>query len=289
MHIHARIWRTLEVDRIARPSDEHTLACDILNASASDILFVTQTELSGLSRITMTVSGRTRPVQDLLLREREAMYALMEEHYRGISRASFERDLSDKDWVVEVVEEGSGTLLGFSTQKLLEITLEDGEVRALFSGDTIVARSQWGSSALLGAWSRLALELMDAHKASELYWFLICQAVRTYRFLPAFFRDFFPRYDTATPGRERMILDALGRQQFSNAYDSNHGIVRVNPSSYVLRPNIMDICSVSRPDPHHQFFVERNPQYAKGDELCCIALLTRTNLTRAGRRVIGIN
>jgi hypothetical protein len=42
-------------------------------------------------------------------------------------------------------------------------------------------------------------------------------------------------------------------------------------------------------DPHVRFFVERNPEHAMGDELCCIAPLTGDNFTKAARRVIGID
>jgi len=36
-----------------------------------------------------------------------------------------------------------------------------------------------------------------------------------------------------------------------------------------------------------RFFVERNPGHACGDELCCLAPLTRANFTPAAHRVIG--
>jgi hypothetical protein len=36
-----------------------------------------------------------------------------------------------------------------------------------------------------------------------------------------------------------------------------------------------------------RFFIERNPGHARGDELCCLAPLTRENFTRAAYRTIG--
>ena len=40
-------------------------------------------------------------------------------------------------------------------------------------------------------------------------------------------------------------------------------------------------------DPHVRYFAELNPGHARGDELCCIAPLTRENFTLAAQRVIG--
>jgi hypothetical protein len=36
-----------------------------------------------------------------------------------------------------------------------------------------------------------------------------------------------------------------------------------------------------------RFFLERNPHYDRGDELCCLAPLTQENFTRAAYRVIN--
>ena len=39
-------------------------------------------------------------------------------------------------------------------------------------------------------------------------------------------------------------------------------------------------------DPHVRFFVERNPGHARGDELCCLAPLTRQNFSATAERLI---
>ena len=39
-------------------------------------------------------------------------------------------------------------------------------------------------------------------------------------------------------------------------------------------------------DPNVQFFVAQNPEHANGDELCCIAPLTRDNFTEAAYRIL---
>ena len=54
-----------------------------------------------------------------------------------------------------------------------------------------------------------------------------------------------------------------------------------------LRDDIAPITAERLTDPHVRFFVERNSGHAQGDELCCLAPLTRANFTPAAYRVIG--
>ena len=44
-----------------------------------------------------------------------------------------------------------------------------------------------------------------------------------------------------------------------------------------LRAGIADITPERLKDPYVQFFVERDPHYHLGEELCCLAPLTRAN------------
>jgi hypothetical protein len=160
-------------------------------------------------------------------------------------------------------------------------------VRALFSGDTIIDRRHWGDSALARVWGRLALALLDEHPAEELYWFLISKGYKTYRFLPVFFQEFYPRPEVPTPGRVAEVLDALARCKFPREYDPGRGIVRAGPGKEYLRDEVAPVTPGRLADPHVRFFVERNPGHLWGDELCCLAPLTRANFTPAAYRVLG--
>jgi hypothetical protein len=193
--------------------------------------------------------------------------------------------LAEKDWVI-VVADPSGQLCGFSTQRVLEVEVAGRLVSALFSGDTIIDRAHWGDQALAHVWGRLALSLIDRGGA-DLYWFLISKGYKTYRFLPVFFHEFYPRHDTATPGLARAVLDALAGSRYPEDYDPEKGIIRATPQQYWLRPDLADVPVERLADPHVRFFLACNPGYRWGDELCCLAPLTRDNFTRAAYRVIG--
>jgi hypothetical protein len=138
---------------------------------------------------------------------------------------------------------------------------------------------------LAAAWGKLAFRLLEEHPDENLVWFLITQGFRTYRFLPVFFRAFYPRYDEPTPAWAVSLIDALGNIKFPHSYEPESGIVK-NRGGYRLRQGIGEVGSRRLRDPHVRFFAEQNAGHVHGDELCCIAPLTRGNFTRAAQRII---
>jgi hypothetical protein len=235
----------------------------------------------------MRLDVRLVNVPDLTMSERDEMCRLMERHYANVQRPVFEADLASKRWVILVSDPADGRLCGFSTQRLIDVAVEGRPVTVLFSGDTIIGREHWGDRALSHAWGRLALSLIDADPDSELYWFLISQGYRTYRFLPVFFHEYYPRHDVATPSWARVVIDAAARATFPEGYDAEAGVIRASERQYRLRAGLAEVTPERLKDPQIGFFHLRNPGHALGDELCCLAPLTRANFTTAAYRVIG--
>lgn len=235
----------------------------------------------------MKLVGRLVRVDELTPEQREQMFALMDAHYCNMVRARFEQDLGEKQWAIVVSDPISDELCGFSTQVLLNGKVHGRPVKALFSGDTIVDRRHWGDNTLSRVWGRFALSLMDGHAGEELYWFLISKGYKTYRFLPLFFREFYPRPEEPTPGWVGDLIDALARQKFRHDYDEQGGVIRADGSKDRLRDGVAPVTDERRRDPYVDFFVRKNPGHDRGDELCCVAPLTRENFTRAAYRVIG--
>src|SRR5439155_17450796 len=94
----------------------------------------------------MKLTGRLVPVAAVTAAQREAMWRLMDRHYADVCRDSFEHDLAEKEWVIQVFD-AAGELCGFSTQMLLEVSASGRPIRALVSGDTIIDRERWGAIA----------------------------------------------------------------------------------------------------------------------------------------------
>lgn len=231
--------------------------------------------------------GATVPVDALTGRERDQMYSLMFKYYANVDRSAFDADLNEKQWVIRLIDRERNQILGFSTQMLLAIGTDSDDAAALFSGDTIVDRDYWARNELARMWGRFALSLIDAHPARPLYWFLIAKGYKTYRFLPTFFHEFYPRYDVASSTPLKQIVDQLAMRKYPTRYDSRAGIITADRDACCLRSGVADVTHERLRDPHVRFFVERNPGHVDGDELCCLAPLTRDNFTRAAYRVIG--
>lgn len=198
--------------------------------------------------------------------ERGAMLVLMDEYFLGVTHEQFESDLTEKNWVI-LLEDG-GRLRGFST-----MLVRDGVVH---SGDTIVHRDAWGSSALVRTWAEAVRDLRPE------YWLLITSGFRTYRFLPVFWKEFWPRFDA--PVRPA-LLETLARERFGSRY--HNGIVRFD-APQVLRNDLKEIPPSRLGDPHIQFFARANAGHAHGDELVCVCPLTPANQTAAGRRLVAL-
>jgi len=171
---------------------------------------------------------------------------------------------------------------------VLDFTVDGAPGHALFSGDTIVDRRCWGQNLLAQAWGRLALTLIDEYPGGSLYWFLISKGYKTYRFLPLYFREFYPRFDVATPAWAKAAVEVLARRKYADAFDPVAGIIRAEPGACRLRDGVAAITPARLRDPHVKFFAERNPGHPRGDELCCIAPLNRQNFTLAARRPLGL-
>jgi hypothetical protein len=233
------------------------------------------------------LKGMLVPLPAVTPAQREAMFRLLEHYYENVTRAGFLADLAEKQWAIVLLDPRTGELCGFSTQMLMRVAVGGVSVRALFSGDTIVAREHWGDIALARTWGRMALSLIDRHAPEELYWFLVSKGYKTYRFLPLFFHEFFPRYDVPTPDWACRFIDGLGRHKYAQTYDAATGVILAGSQKDRLRPGVADPAAHRLRDPHVRYFVERNPGYGRGEELCCLAPLSRSNFTPAAYRVIG--
>jgi len=213
------------------------------------------------------------------------MYALIDAHFDNVSRSRFELDLGAKNWVL-LLRDAAGALAGFSTILFYETELEGEPVSVVYSGDTIVDPSHWGSPALARSWIASILELQSGASTSRIFWLLLTSGFRTYRFLPLFWRSFQPRFDAETPPDAVRRIDTLAGSLLGSEYDAATGIVRFREPAR-LRPHLRELPAGRMHDPHVAFFLARNPGHADGDELVCLTEIATANLTRAGWRMVS--
>ena len=217
---------------------------------------------------------------------RHEMFQLHDRYFAYLDKDRFMQDLSEKRWVI-LIKDSQGALAGFSTVQLIETDVSGRCTLFIFSGDTIVDQSHRQNSALAGSFGHVMLRLSSEHPQTPIYWYLICKGFRTYRFLPTFFNEFYPRYDRETPEETADLIHHISRLKFGDAYDPKSGVIRFQEQRDCLRPQYSDIPESRLCDPHVVFFLQKNPQFARGDELACLAAVTRQNLNRFAWRVIG--
>ena len=222
------------------------------------------------------------PVDQLSSSQQETMYSLLSTHFEGVKPAVFETDLHEKNWVILI--EQDRVLKGFSTLLIYETEFAGECLSVVYSGDTIIDPTAWSSSALSKAWIASIRQLRQFYSQGKLYWLLISSGYRTYRFLPIFWKNFYPRYDIDTPEDVETLMTFLARDRFGECYNVSTGIVRF-PHPQVLQAGLRHIPPERFKDPHIDFFDRRNPGHRQGDELVCLTEICEDNLTSAGRRM----
>lgn len=235
----------------------------------------------------MRLAGTVTSPSELGPAARDRMFSLMTAHFDQVARATFERDLDEKDWVVVLRDATTATIQGFSTLMLIDATVSGEPIKAVFSGDTIIHRDYWGETELASVWGQFILSLIRSYQDVKFYWFLISKGFRTYKFLPVYFKAFYPRHDQETPPFEQAILDTLATLKFPRNYHPETGVIRFEGPKDRLRPELAEVSEGRQEDPNVRFFLTHNPGFAEGDELACLAELSEANLKPIALRVVS--
>lgn len=223
------------------------------------------------------------PRAELTAAQKGGMCQLLARHFDGVTPEQFARDLAEKN--LALLLQRDEMLVGFSTLLAYATSFEGEPVNVIYSGDTIVAPEAWGSTALPRAWVAGVDALRGALPAGRCFWLLLTSGFRTYRFLPVFWREFFPRFDAPTPPAMQCLLERLARDRFGTQFDPRAGVVKFTRPQR-LQAGLEQVSSNRVNDPHVAFFLARNPGHGNGDELVCFTELCSGNLTAAGRRMM---
>lgn len=228
----------------------------------------------------------TLPTSKLVSGSLVQMYRLMQAHYHKVEYERFAKDLMEKDRVIllldaERVIQGFTTLLPYS----IEHPATHTPVRILYSGDTVIDRHHWGSQALAFEWIYQAGREKAQHPHKPLFWFLISKGPRTYRYLSAFSRSYWPHHACRPPEDIRRLMAALASQRFGADYRPAQGVVHFPASRGHLRRELAEVDAAERQRAEVDFFLRINPGYVIGDELVCLTELASSNLKPLSRRI----
>jgi hypothetical protein len=228
--------------------------------------------------------SRLEPASDLASSDREVMFALFEKYYRSVTRERFLADLAAKELVIRIFAP-SGELAGFSTIQLIPTDFEGERILAVFSGDTVIDRAWWGAKELQRAFFFFLMRQKLARPTTPVFWFLISKGHKTYLLMRNNFTSW-PNRHEPTPPRARALLDHVARLKFPEHYDPARGVIRFPECLGAVRPDHLDVPLEDGLDPEVRFFLEKNPGYAQGEELCCLAEIRMGELLRAGAKYL---
>ena len=215
---------------------------------------------------------------------KDEMFTVLDSCFHGVRWEVFEADLNEKNWIILLLR--AERVVGFSTIHAYEVVHEGQRLNIIYSGDTIVAPEAWGSPVLPRSWIAGVNTILSQMPGSRSYWLLLSSGFRTYRFLPLFWKEFYPTYELATPAASARLLQWLAVERFGAMFQS--GVVRF-PAPQRLRPGLCEVPEELLQYPHIAYFVHQNPGHTQGDELVCLTELHPANLTRAGIRMVRTN
>lgn len=215
------------------------------------------------------------------------MYTLLAAHFYNVNWYTFIEDYRSKDYVFLLYSNNTNELVGFSTQRILE--LNDHSV-VVFSGDTIIDPHAWGSLVFPKHWGLWMLEIQRRYSGATLYWLLISKGVRTYHFLSAFFHDFAPSMKRSYQVEEITIIQLASSLLFKCPleYKNNYFYLAAQEGSQYMREHLMPLRDTKNNEVHN-FFHIINPDYTRGTELVCILKFCTDNMSSFCKRMLKIN
>lgn len=224
----------------------------------------------------MTMTAETLHPDRITGRERLRFLDLMRTYYENVDKTQFEKDLSEKKSVIVLKKEGD--ICGFSTQVHEMHSVDGRRVNVLFSGDTIIHEKHRNSMALPVALGKLMLSLRHDSPDIPLYWLLTSKGYKTYRYLPIFFKDYFPMQGRGLSSFEKKVIQAIAAFRFDGRLDMNRWILVADDACQRLRRGVADITEGRRGIPEIAYFEKMNPGHKAGDELICLARFHEDNL-----------
>ena len=228
-------------------------------------------------------STAIREISSLSDTEIEAIVALYLQYYDGSNRSMVIADLTKKTHILILVHEG--VMVGFTTFEHYDRMWNGTLICVIYSGDTIVHHKHWGQQALAFGWIRFIGTLKRLAPFKPIYWFLIVKGHRTYKYLPAFTKSFYPHW-AIDRSDLKPLLNFLAEEKFGRFYNKTTGIIAYDTSRGHLKGDFVLPSQNEMMKPSVQFFVKSNPKYGEGDELACICDFEDTNLKPFTKRIV---
>jgi len=220
----------------------------------------------------MTMKCDTLAVGSLEREHLNAMWALFDEHYVGISREVFESDLSQKQKALLLWR--NHKLIGFTSQRFCDIDSH----RVIYSGDVIIdpdARDM-GTAHFFQRWAEGVWKHCD-------WWCALSSGPRTFRIPFTFFNRVTPQPGSSETDKERILRHLFAQNAYGSQYCPDTGIVTL-ANAYQLRD---PVCKMRQDYPMGAYFEQLNPGWLQGDELVSLVSLDISNWKPIAKRMLN--
>ena len=233
------------------------------------------------------LKGKIIKVKELTEKQKVEMFDLMTLHYDNYKLENFKSDLFKKEDIVLELDEKS-KIMGFTTIEYVDIDVENKPIKLLFSGDTIIHKDYWANNNLISDWFNFIYKKSLEIKPVDFYWLLFSKGYKTYKYLPLFFKNFYPCYGSPTPVFEQKIIDSYALKYYPDNYNKQTGVIEMNRKKDYLKNFAAEIPNNMLNNKNVQFFLEKNPNFRLGNELVCCAKIDFNNLSRVSKKIIGV-
>jgi hypothetical protein len=223
-----------------------------------------------------------KSIDELTVDIRRKMLSLYLSHYDGCTEAQMLSDLAEKREALILYCDRE--IVGFTTVQVYEREWQDQRIRVVYSGDTIVDRSHWGQQSLANHWISHITRIKLERPELPLYWFVIVKGHRTFKYLPAFGKSFYPHWSIDRSDLKPLV-DQLAADKFGHLYNRETGVVEYDRSRGHLKQEIAFPSEEELNKESVRFFLSRNPGYLKGHELACICELEEENMKAFTKRI----
>ena len=224
--------------------------------------------------------------EDLKDEETHRMYELMISNYSEITPEIFQKDLDQKQ-LIGLIKDVSDRIQGFTTYAVDPAGTDGSNHHIIFSGDTIIDPKHWGTQILMKGWCHTIGRIIASDNNKNWYWYLLSKGHRTFMYLPLFFKQYYP---SPLPADNHdclaEIADITSTKLYGDSWKKDLGIIRFDHYHSALNVELAEATFKKTNSPFVRFFLERNPEFHKGDELVCIAHLHPDNLIRTAREYI---
>lgn len=106
------------------------------------------------------------------------MFDLMTQYFDGVNKEKFYADLTDKKWVIVLRDPNTGEIGGFSTITLMNAEVGCRNIKAFYSGDTIIDKNSRKPFSLEKEWTPFVFSHVFSDPEALWYWFTVCKGFR---------------------------------------------------------------------------------------------------------------